>query len=49
MILGSGRRGDRFAASRDKLLLLGGWYLAILDHHLYKYGGWNDEIRMTEK
>jgi hypothetical protein len=23
---------------RDKLLLLRGWYLAILNHHLYKYG-----------
>jgi hypothetical protein len=23
---------------RDKLLLLRGSYLAILDHHLYKYG-----------
>jgi hypothetical protein len=38
MILGSGRRGDQFAASSWQLLLLRGWYLAILDHHPYKYG-----------
>jgi hypothetical protein len=37
MILGNGRRGDQFDASSWQTSLLRGWYLAILDHHPYKY------------
>ena len=38
MILGSVAVASGLPRHRDKLLLLRGWYLAILDHHLYKYG-----------
>jgi hypothetical protein len=39
MNLGSGHRGDQFAApSRQTSSAARGWYLAIPDHHLYKYG-----------
>jgi len=52
MNLGSGHRGDQFAApSRQTSSAARGWYLAIPDQIIILINtcGWNDEIPMTKK